>query len=69
MTLDAFIAKWERVITNNEERKAVSTHLHNPCKMRTWIVAAYGWIWPMTEDEILAALLTLNLERSQLAAA
>ena len=28
------------------------------------VAAAYGWAWPMTDDEILAALLALNLERA-----
>lgn len=26
--------------------------------------AAYGWVWPLSDDETLAALLALNLERS-----
>ena len=28
------------------------------------VAAAYGWEWPLTEDEVLARLLALNLERS-----
>lgn len=28
------------------------------------VAAAYGWEWPLTEDEILARLLALNLERA-----
>lgn len=28
------------------------------------VAAAYGWIWPMSEDELLGKLLALNLERS-----
>jgi len=32
-------------------------------KLDAAVVAAYGWEWPMTDDEILAALLAINLER------
>ncbi|MCD0157736.1 class I SAM-dependent DNA methyltransferase [Deinococcus sp. 6GRE01] len=28
------------------------------------VAAAYGWEWPLSEDEVLARLLALNLERS-----
>ncbi|UQN08235.1 hypothetical protein [Deinococcus sp. QL22] len=28
------------------------------------VAAAYGWEWPLTEDEVLARLLALNLERA-----
>ena len=28
------------------------------------VTDAYGWAWPMTDDEILQRLLELNLERS-----
>jgi len=31
-------------------------------KLDAAVAAAYGWEWPMTDDEILAALLALNLE-------
>ncbi len=27
------------------------------------VAAAYGWEWPLSEDELLARLLALNLER------
>jgi hypothetical protein len=33
-------------------------------KLDAAVAAAYGWQWPMTDDEILAALLALNLERA-----
>lgn len=33
-------------------------------KLDAAVAAAYGWEWPMTDDEILAALLALNLERA-----
>lgn len=33
-------------------------------KLDAAAAAAYGWEWPMTDDEILAALLARNLERS-----
>lgn len=35
---------------------------HN--KLNAAVAATYGWGWPITDDEILAALLALNLERS-----
>jgi len=38
-------------------------------KLDAAVAAAYGWPWPMTDDEILAALLALNLERSAAEAA
>lgn len=28
------------------------------------VAAAYGWEWPLSEDEVLARLLALNLERA-----
>ena len=28
------------------------------------VAAAYGWAWPLSEDEVLARLLALNLERA-----
>ena len=28
------------------------------------VAAAYGWTWPLAEDEVLARLLALNLERA-----
>ena len=28
------------------------------------VAAAYGWDWPLGEDDVLARLLALNLERS-----
>ena len=28
------------------------------------VAAAYGWEWPLAEDEVLARLLALNLERA-----
>jgi hypothetical protein len=30
------------------------------------VAAAYGWEWPLTEDEVLARLLALNLERASI---
>jgi type II restriction/modification system DNA methylase subunit YeeA len=33
-------------------------------KLDAAVAAAYGWQWPMTNDEVLAALLALNLERA-----
>ena len=28
------------------------------------VAAAYGWDWPLSEDEVLSRLLALNLERA-----
>ena len=28
------------------------------------VAAAYGWTWPLSEDELLTRLLALNLERA-----
>lgn len=28
------------------------------------VAAAYGWKWPLSEDEVLSQLLVLNLERA-----
>lgn len=28
------------------------------------VAAAYGWEWPLSEDEVLSRLLALNLERA-----
>jgi type II restriction/modification system DNA methylase subunit YeeA len=33
-------------------------------KLDAAVAAAYGWAWPLSDDEILAALLALNLERA-----
>ena len=33
-------------------------------RLNAAVAAAYGWAWPLTDDEILARLLALNLERS-----
>lgn len=33
-------------------------------KLDEAVAAAYGWEWPLDEDEILTRLLALNLERA-----
>lgn len=54
------------------EVPAVATPKHHPAyslllaheRLDAAVAAAYGWEWSMTDDEILAALLALNLERA-----
>ena len=69
-----FVAKWRHATL--KERSAAQAHPHQPCNARpAWldlahraldaaVLAAYGWPKDLTDDEILARLLALNLERA-----
>ena len=70
--------KYPRIVAKDEEcakelKKRTLTNLYN--ERPTWldlahkkldeaVFAAYGWDAAMTDDELLAALLALNLERA-----
>ena len=57
-----------------ELKKRTLTNLYNArptflekahLKLNEAVAAAYGWSWPMEDEEILEKLLALNQERSQ----
>ena len=43
------------------EKPAWLTHAHHD--LNVGVADAYGWSWPMTDDEVLTSLFALNQER------
>ena len=50
--------------TGKEAVAGVSTLADAHDDLDKAVAAAYGWDWPLSEDEVLSRLLTLNLERA-----
>ena len=61
-TAQEFVAKWRRV--DLSERSMVQQHFMDVCRLDEAVFAAYGWPADLSDDEILARLLALNLERA-----
>lgn len=58
-----FAAKWRQQAPRLTERAAYQEHWRDLCALLDQAVAAaYGWAWPLEEEELLARLLALNLE-------
>lgn len=51
-------------VTKVEKVAGLSTLADAHAMLDQAVAAAYGWEWPLSEDEVLARLLALNLERS-----
>ena len=49
--------------TGKEAVSGVSTLADAHDTLDAAVAAAYGWPWPLAEDEVLSRLLALNLER------
>ena len=74
MTPEAFIAKWKAVTVS--ERAGAQSHFNDLCeldlihkKLATAVFAAYGWPPDLSDDDLLARLLALNVFRAAAEAA
>jgi hypothetical protein len=51
--------------TGKEQVTGVATLADAHDTLDRTVAAAYGWEWPLSEDEVLSRLLALNLERAK----
>ncbi len=51
-------------VTKAEKVAGLSTLADAHAMLDQAVAAAYGWEWPLSEDDVLARLLALNLERA-----
>lgn len=63
-TLTSIYNQVEELRKNPDAAHPVATLVTAHNKLDQAVAASYGWQWPLSEDELLARLLALNLERS-----